>query len=333
LDNEATIREIYGAFGRGEVESALALLADDIEWKVQGPPRLPGMVDTRGREEVRHWLGDISRLIEVAALHSVDFISARDHVVVYGLASHRACTTRLVETSHFLHWYTLQDGRVTRCHSFIDTLSYGSILFPEALAQGLPTGIPLQSAAEVPVTTRERFVELSDYSGSLPRGSAEDSEQLIRRWYAYLERGEIEKALRLLDEQVAFYHPGEPTLPYSGTLLTRTAAEERMRTPPAGLTLSYSQPFTLIVKDNSAVAFGERTATHAESGRTAQFEWASVFQLQAGLIRRVIHFTDTLAQADVLGIAYLHPPGRTEEAADADLGGMPEAGAELSIST
>jgi ketosteroid isomerase-like protein len=329
LDNESIVRKIYADFGSGDHDAAFAAFADDVEWAMQ-ESTLPAMYSSLGRDEMRRWFSDITSLLEVTALHHVDFITDGDHVVVYGDATRRGITTHFEETSGFLNWYTLRDGQVTRSQQFLDTLSHAPVLLAEAAAQGRDA--EKLSAAETLVasTTREKLSSVAQSLGSLPRGSAEDSVQLIRRWYSYHGRGDLDRALGLMDEQVETHHPGAPALYWAGTRRGRDEVRAAITSFPVDTELSISQPFTILVRDHHVVSFGERRITHRPSGRTALFDWATVFEIQAGLIRRMLHFTDTLAFASVLGIAPqspLKPPAQPEQTVIPALGpdSMPPA--------
>ncbi len=117
--NDHTVREVYAAFNRGDVEGALAALAPDVEWRVA--PATPG-----GRT-VYYGPADVAqffRLIdELSERHHIDLESVTDvgeHVAVVG--RHRVLRADgEVVTFRFVHTWTLRDGRVTAMTELVDS--------------------------------------------------------------------------------------------------------------------------------------------------------------------------------------------------------------------
>jgi hypothetical protein len=53
LSNLKTVRDIYTAFGAGDVPAILSKLAPDVDWEYgQGPNRAPWLQPRRGRDAV-----------------------------------------------------------------------------------------------------------------------------------------------------------------------------------------------------------------------------------------------------------------------------------------
>ena len=62
-DEVATVRAIYDAFARRDVEAALKYIADDCELHVPGTSRLTGRTEPyRGPDGVRQYFADVSRV-------------------------------------------------------------------------------------------------------------------------------------------------------------------------------------------------------------------------------------------------------------------------------
>ncbi len=59
--NEENLRKSYEAFGRGDIDAAMALLVDDIQWHVPG--RSPVSGDFSGKEEV---IGFFMKLMDLS---------------------------------------------------------------------------------------------------------------------------------------------------------------------------------------------------------------------------------------------------------------------------
>jgi len=57
MGNTGTVREIYEAFGRGDVSAILNKLDDNVEWETQAPvPGVPWPQSRRGRANIAPFL-------------------------------------------------------------------------------------------------------------------------------------------------------------------------------------------------------------------------------------------------------------------------------------
>lgn len=81
----ATVRAIYEAFARRDVEAALEHIAEDCELIVPGTARLTGRsAPYRGPAGVRQYFADAERVWTELTLHADDIRAATDGVVVFG---------------------------------------------------------------------------------------------------------------------------------------------------------------------------------------------------------------------------------------------------------
>ena len=63
MSNVDTVKEIYAAFGRGDIPAILDKLADDVEWNVDSPtPQVPWLSSFHGRENVAAFFQALSPL-------------------------------------------------------------------------------------------------------------------------------------------------------------------------------------------------------------------------------------------------------------------------------
>jgi len=116
-----SIRESYAAFARGDLEGALGLLHDDVEWhQAQG---LPHQGLYRGLDEVRKnvfepldrdWWSEFTARAD-------EIVDGGDEIVVMGryLGVAKATARRL--DVPFVHVWSLRDGKAWRFRQFLDT--------------------------------------------------------------------------------------------------------------------------------------------------------------------------------------------------------------------
>jgi ketosteroid isomerase-like protein len=121
--NEAieVVREVYGAFGRGDLPGILARLADDAEWKFVGSSGLPYTTTARGKEAIARWFGTIPTVDDIQAFEPRELISAGEHVTVLGWERTRARPSGKVFETDWVHVFTVRDGRVVRFFGMYDT--------------------------------------------------------------------------------------------------------------------------------------------------------------------------------------------------------------------
>ena len=121
-DNEKVVREIYEAIGRGDVAEVLARMKEDARWDFNvGPSDVPWHAPATGPEEIQKFLGEFVENVTLTAFEPRRFIASGDDVVVdVHLAYTVKRTGKLVDLDQ-LHWWSLNDWRVTRLRHFEDT--------------------------------------------------------------------------------------------------------------------------------------------------------------------------------------------------------------------
>jgi uncharacterized protein len=115
------VRSSYEAFGRGDVDGALAMMDGEIEWhQAQG---LPHGGIYRGLEAVRAAVFDPldEEWWEDFRADPDEVIGLGDDVVVLGRYTARAKATGAPLDVPFAHVWRFRDGRAVRFHQFTDT--------------------------------------------------------------------------------------------------------------------------------------------------------------------------------------------------------------------
>jgi ketosteroid isomerase-like protein len=120
-ENTQKIKDLYAAFGRGDLPAALETLADDVEWVLPGPADFPMAGTYRGKQAVQGWFGTLVENIEFHALEPREFIAQGDKVValIYREGTMRRSGGRFAV--HDAHVWTCRDGKITRHEAIEDT--------------------------------------------------------------------------------------------------------------------------------------------------------------------------------------------------------------------
>ncbi len=108
-----TVRAIYRAFARRDVEAALKYVADECELHVPGTARLTGRSEPyRGPEGVRQYFADAERVWKELTLHADDVRAATGGVVVFGHIEAMHGTERMQR--RVLWSWQLRDGKAVQ---------------------------------------------------------------------------------------------------------------------------------------------------------------------------------------------------------------------------
>jgi ketosteroid isomerase-like protein len=115
--NEALIRKVYAAFGRGDLQEILASLTDDIEWTLEGPSILPYAGKKKGVAEVTEFFNALSGTQSDMKLTTEDLIAQGDKVATLGRYAGTVKATGKKFDSPIAHFFTIRDGKISR---FVD---------------------------------------------------------------------------------------------------------------------------------------------------------------------------------------------------------------------
>ena len=123
---DITIRALaeifYRASAERDVERAISLIADDVDWMVQGPVDVfPFLGQRHGKEAVREGYRDIARKLEITGYEVEALLVDRDRAAALirissiVRATGRAMTVRTSQFSRF------RDGKIVEMRAVIDT--------------------------------------------------------------------------------------------------------------------------------------------------------------------------------------------------------------------
>jgi ketosteroid isomerase-like protein len=120
-ENVATIREIYDAFGRGDLPAIVERVTADVVWHDPGPPAVPHAGTYHGREGVAQFFMRVGETLEFEDFQPSDFLAAGDGVVVLGSLRARVLETGRSYDNDWAMAWTLRDGKVARFQVYEDT--------------------------------------------------------------------------------------------------------------------------------------------------------------------------------------------------------------------
>ena len=118
--NIGVVQRGYEAFGRGDIESLLALLDETITWSTPGPADLPMAGNRRGRAGVAEFFQTLVATVDVLRFEPKQFVAQGDVVVVVGDDTSRVKATGASVEFEWVHVFTLRDGKIVAFKEYGD---------------------------------------------------------------------------------------------------------------------------------------------------------------------------------------------------------------------
>ncbi|HEX7934333.1 MAG TPA: nuclear transport factor 2 family protein [Paraburkholderia sp.] len=119
--NLSVVKGAYEAFARGDIPAVLAVIADDVEWRVVGPASLPFPRACRNKEEVGAFFKALAESDDISQFETREYIDAGDHIVTLGFVKSTIRSTGEPLESEWIHVITVKNGLLTRFVEFFDT--------------------------------------------------------------------------------------------------------------------------------------------------------------------------------------------------------------------
>ncbi|MEA2448741.1 MAG: uncharacterized protein QOG63_673 [Thermoleophilaceae bacterium] len=128
MDNTSTVRDIYEAFGRGDVETIASKLADDVAWESWEDNHaqragVPQLEPRRGRDAALEFFA-LAGAMEIREFAVRDVLGSERQVAADVLFDAQLPGGGRLRDEE-LHLWTFDDeGRVTRMRHYVDTAKH-----------------------------------------------------------------------------------------------------------------------------------------------------------------------------------------------------------------
>ena len=119
-----TVKDIYAAFGRGDIPAILAKLAEDVVWEAEGPPAISFSGIRHGVADTAGFFQGIDREHTAPSLEMVSIIGSGDEVAAFGRYAATMKNTGKRVSSPIAHYWRFRDGKVVRYVNHIDTAAF-----------------------------------------------------------------------------------------------------------------------------------------------------------------------------------------------------------------
>jgi uncharacterized protein len=120
-ENIALVKKLYEAFARGDVQTILDHVTEDVKWSNPGPSIVPYFGDRTGPGQVREFFNHLVGTQENVNLTIDQFIAQGDAVATLGRFTGNVKATGKPFDSLVGHFFTIRDGKVARWIGLGDT--------------------------------------------------------------------------------------------------------------------------------------------------------------------------------------------------------------------
>ena len=119
------VREMYAAFGRGDVETILNNTTEDVSWEFEAPAALSWSGIRKGRKEAMGFFTGIAAEHENPVLKMTDYFSTDDAVAAFGRYDATVKATGKRVSTPVAHYFRFRDGKVSR---YVNIINSGGFL-------------------------------------------------------------------------------------------------------------------------------------------------------------------------------------------------------------
>jgi ketosteroid isomerase-like protein len=132
--NVEIVKEVYAAFGKGDLQGLLGLLGPDVDWAIPGSAPWSG--EGRGHDYVERFFQTFGSIAALNAFEPRSFLADGDRVAVMGYEEGTVRETGRAWKSHFTHLFTIANGKVTSHREYADTEAIAQAFYARAAARG-----------------------------------------------------------------------------------------------------------------------------------------------------------------------------------------------------
>lgn len=118
--NIETVKEMYAAFGRGDVDYIVNQVADDVSWNSHFAKEVPWGGDMSGKTNVPKFFEAIYTNVDVLGFEPKEFIAQGDSVVCTGTFEATSKTTGKSALTPWVFIWKFKDGKVESYEQFAD---------------------------------------------------------------------------------------------------------------------------------------------------------------------------------------------------------------------
>ena len=128
--NTESVQRIYEAFGAGDVDTILGLLADDVDWSAEAEGTAAPWYGRRTKAEVPAFFQAIAENLEVTDFEVLSIAANDTDVMAVIRFGETAKSTGKSGSMTLHHWWRFRDGKVVLYRGTEDTALTAELLTP-----------------------------------------------------------------------------------------------------------------------------------------------------------------------------------------------------------
>jgi ketosteroid isomerase-like protein len=120
-ENRSIVRQIFEAFGRGDLPGVLEHVSEDVVWDAPGPSAVPFYGRRRGHEGATEFFTQLGSNVEFEKFEVREFIAEGESVVVTGTERGRVRGTGKIYEQDWVLLFKVRGGKVASFHCYDET--------------------------------------------------------------------------------------------------------------------------------------------------------------------------------------------------------------------
>jgi ketosteroid isomerase-like protein len=117
-DNVQKLQQLYAAFGRGDINTILSNVTDDVDWGTETTADVPWYRIRHGRDGVADFFATLDRDVEFTNFTPTVFAGVGDIVFAHVDLAYKMKKNGRAASSGSVHEFTFRDGSVARFRAF-----------------------------------------------------------------------------------------------------------------------------------------------------------------------------------------------------------------------
>lgn len=118
--NKQVVKEVYAAFGRGDIPAVRALVAEEVIWHLPGTvPHYSGTY--KGPSSVADFFQNLYANVGIEAFEPREFVAEADRVLVIDWSRGRVKSTGHMFNNRWVMTFIVRDGRIAKFEEYAET--------------------------------------------------------------------------------------------------------------------------------------------------------------------------------------------------------------------
>ncbi len=128
--------------------------------------------------------------------------------------------------------------------------------------------------------------------------TAQENSQIVQNIYAAFGQGNIPAILNALATDVEWVHTAAPAIPFAGTYRGTQQVGEFFKKLVEHQDILGFEPREFVAQGDTVVALGYIKAQSKATGKSYESDWAMIWHLQNGKVKKFHHFFDSAIVAE-----------------------------------